>query len=182
MRLIAAVELFNKLDNSGITPRLVVTGGHVYKGQPELSSIGKQILVDSYNIPESNVATEAGLNTVEEFGIIASIIKSRDIPSSCVAVISNEYHLTAKKLAQELGISFISAEELLIQRNRRYRRVIQDICTSDHYLRLSKSQEIRAKVVNFPMGRLIYKTADRWAKRGVKLTPFNHSGLRDLSN
>lgn len=180
MRLVAAVDMVERLNGVGHSPLVVITGGNVYEDQPELSSIGKQKLVDCYQLPESQVMTRSGTNTVEEFEIIEKLIKEQGLEPHNVAVISSGYHLTAKTLSEQLGVSFFSAEEILFKRDRRYQKVIGDIIESDHYQNLLKSQNNRSKITKVPLGKTFYKIADRWIKRNVELAPFDHKNLKNL--
>lgn len=52
IRLVAAAELYDRQKTIGQPPQLIITGGNVYKGQPELSHISRLGLVNSYKIPE----------------------------------------------------------------------------------------------------------------------------------
>jgi len=180
MRLVATADLVNRLNEVGHSPQVVVTGGNVYKGQPKLSSIGRNKLVNNYRLPKDQVKTVDGLDTIEEFKIIKRLIREQNLNPHDVAVISSGYHLTAKTLSKQLGVNFFSAEEILRKRNKHYHDVIEDIVNSDHYHGLLESQRRRSKLIKVSLGKTFYKIAAKWVKRNVELTPFDSNDLREL--
>jgi hypothetical protein len=174
MRQNAGAHLFM----AGGYERIYTTGGEVYKGYPTLAEQGKVRLTKAFGI--QGVKTSKGNNTLEEIKKITELVKQNNWNPNGVSVISNEYHIVAKDLAEAAGFNFVSAEEILASKHSLYERVIGDIKSSFTYRQLITSQELRLKVFRLPFGKLIYQIADWFLKRDVKITPFDPSGLQKL--
>lgn len=176
MRLKAA----EKLHKENPTARLITTGGKVYPGFDDLSEQGKGRLVYIYNIPHQLINCIGGTNTIYEFNLIGRLINEKKIDPINVVIISNHFHMVAKSIAVTDGMNFVSAEKILGNIDKRYKRIVNGIMLSKTYVSLFFNQILGSLILRLPYGKEIYLNLDRRVKKGIVPEPFDPYGLQKL--
>lgn len=188
LRLNAVVHLTKELIQLGVVSRIVVCGGEVYSGYPPLAELMEEDIrrklrgfMEKHKIPEEKISisrADDSLNTVEDINSGIKILESEGSPGRKSAiVISNGHHLVARLLAKKRGIGFLSAEEILGKKDRRYQAIINNIRFTPEVTKLFVTQAVGSGVLLFGgEEKYIEKSRSPLPKR-AKITKFNPYGL-----
>lgn len=131
MRLYAGQELLRRMVIKGDCPSFIFTGGKIYENFPELSTIARDITTSIGVDPKSKLHTVGGTNTLSDIELAIRCMQTNGYTRGIV--ISNEYHHVAKLCSFRNGLMYLSAEDVLIARNPKYRRIINDLKQTRYY-------------------------------------------------
>lgn len=190
MREAAAAIKFKELENIGLKPIIIVSGGKIYGKEneiPALAEIAKKEINKKYNIdPEKIIAQPFSIDTSQEARHNPMVLKSlgflgkdKDINEAekDIFVVTNQFHVNrASELfhRHESGkISMISAEDVLIEFAKNEKYPYQKI-NLENIGKQHKTQEELAKILTkLPMGEKLLEFVAAYLRRnsGAKEIP-----------
>jgi hypothetical protein len=151
MRIYAGLELYDRMINGGYNnPSFIFCGGHIYKNFPSLSSVAKElvsgIIVDS----NTNFYAVNGNSTLSDIDLAINCMETNGLSRG--VVISNEYHRVSKFYASRKGLMFLPAEGMLKIRDRRYKKIVDDLRKTEYYKNSNILQIALSLIISLPFG------------------------------